>query len=51
MDEKEAIKQAAQARKASNLFQRIANILRPTKKKKIKKIKVFDAKSLFDGGW
>ena len=51
MDNSEAIKQATQARKASKLFQRIANILRPTKNKKIKKIKVFDAKSLFDGGW
>ena len=51
MDEKEAIKQAAQARKASNLFQRIANILRPTKKKKVKKIKFLEDKSLFDGVW
>ena len=51
MDEREAIKQAAQARKASNLFQRIANILRPKKKKEKKKNKSIIGKNLFDGVW
>ena len=49
ISEREAIKQATQARKASKLFQRIANILRPTKKKEKKKSKPFNGKSLFDG--